>query len=224
MNQPAPFPEPLHKELFHRGIIAVLTLEEPADAVPLASALLAGGISCVELTLRTSTALDSIRAIRASVPGTLVGAGTVLSSLQVNEVKAAGAAFGVSPGMNPRVVAEARKIGLPFAPGICTPTDIEFAVEEGCRLMKFFPCETSGGLPHLRNMAAPFKHLGVRFIPLGGVNAATAETFLREPLVHAIGGSWIAPHELIRNKDWQAITALAKDAAALVQRVRGGAR
>ena len=224
MNQPAPFPPPLHKELFHRGIIAVLTLEEPSDAVPLASALLAGGISCVELTLRTSTALDSIRAIRASAPEMLVGAGTVLSPHQVNEVKAAGAAFGVSPGMNPRVVGEARKIGLPFAPGVCTPTDIEFAVEEGCRLMKFFPCETSGGLPHLRNMAAPFNHLGVRFIPLGGVNAATAETFLREPLVHAIGGSWIAPRELIQNKDWQAITALAKEAAALVQRVRGGAR
>ena len=224
MNQPPPFPAPLHKELFHRGIIAVLTLEEPSDAARLASALLAGGISCVELTLRTSTALDSIRAIRASAPEMLVGAGTVLSPLQVNEVKAAGAAFGVSPGMNPRVVAEARKIGLPFAPGICTPTDIEFAVEEGCRLMKFFPCETSGGLPHLRNMAAPFNHLGVSFIPLGGVNPATAETFLREPLVHAIGGSWIAPQGLIQNKDWQAITALARDAAALVQRVRGGAR
>lgn len=224
MNQPAPFPEPLHKELFHRGIIAVLTLEEPSDAVRVASALLAGGISCVELTLRTSTALDSIRAIRTSVPEMLVGAGTVLSPMQVNEVKAAGAAFGVSPGMNPRVVGEARKIGLPFAPGVCTPTDIEFAVEEGCRLMKFFPCETSGGLPHLRNMAAPFNHLGVSFIPLGGVNPATAETFLREPLVHAIGGSWIAPQGLIQNKDWQAITALARDAAALVQRVRGGAR
>ena len=224
MNQPPPFPAPLHKELFHRGIIAVLTLEEPSDAVPLASALLAGGISCVELTLRTSTALDSIRAIRASAPEMLVGAGTVLAPLQVNAVKAAGAAFGVSPGMNPRVVAEARRIGLPFAPGVCTPTDIEFAVEEGCRLMKFFPCETSGGLPHLRNMAAPFTHLGVSFIPLGGVNPATAETFLREPLVHAIGGSWIAPQELIQNKDWQAITALAKEAAALVQRVRGGAR
>ena len=224
MNQPPPFPAPLHKELFHRGIIAVLTLEEPSDAVRVASALLAGGISCVELTLRTSTALDSIRAIRTSVPEMLVGAGTVLSPMQVNEVKAAGAAFGVSPGMNPRVVGEARKIGLPFAPGVCTPTDIEFAVEEGCRLMKFFPCETSGGLPHLRNMAAPFNHLGVSFIPLGGVNPATAETFLREPLVHAIGGSWIAPQGLIQNKDWQAITALARDAAALVQRVRGGAR
>ena len=224
MNQPPPFPAPLHKELFHRGIIAVLTLEEPSDAVRVASALLAGGISCVELTLRTSTALDSIRAIRTSVPEMLVGAGTVLSPLQVNEVKAAGAAFGVSPGMNPRVVGEARKIGLPFAPGVCTPTDIEFAVEEGCRLMKFFPCETSGGLPHLRNMAAPFNHLGVSFIPLGGVNPATAETFLREPLVHAIGGSWFAHQGLIQNKDWQAITALAKDAAALVQRVRGGAR
>ncbi len=224
MNQPPPFPDPLHRKLFQRGIIAVLILESPADAVPLARALLEGGISCIELTLRTFTALDSIRAIRTAVPEMLVGAGTVLSPLQVNEVKAAGAAFGVAPGMNPRVVAEARKIGLPFAPGICTPTDIEFAVEAGCRLMKFFPCETSGGLPYLRNIAAPFNHLGVKFIPLGGVNPATAEKFLREPLVHAIGGSWIAPQELIQAKDWQAITALAEEASAIVQRVRGGAQ
>lgn len=222
MNQPALFPDSLHKEFFNRGIIAVLILEDPADAVPLARALLAGGISCIELTLRTSTALDSIRSIRTSVPEMLVGAGTVLSPLQVNEVQAAGAAFGVAPGMNPRVVAEARRVGLPFAPGICTPTDIEFAVEEGCRLMKFFPCETSGGLPYLRNIAAPFNHLGVRFIPLGGVNPATAETFLREPLVQAIGGSWLAPKELIQGKDWQAISALATEASALVQHVRGG--
>jgi 2-dehydro-3-deoxyphosphogluconate aldolase/(4S)-4-hydroxy-2-oxoglutarate aldolase len=222
MNQPASTPDPLYQQLFHGGIIAVLVLEDPANAAPLARALLAGGISCIELTLRTSTALDSIRAIRSSVPEMLVGAGTVLSPNQANEVKAAGAAFGVSPGMNPRVVAEARNIGLPFAPGVCTPTDIELAVEEGCRLLKFFPCETSGGLPYLRNIAAPFNHLGVSFIPLGGVNPATAEKFLREPLVHAIGGSWLAPQELIQGKNWQAITALAKEASAIVRRVRGG--
>jgi 2-dehydro-3-deoxyphosphogluconate aldolase/(4S)-4-hydroxy-2-oxoglutarate aldolase len=222
MNQPASTPDPLHQELFHRGIIAVLVLEDPADAAPLGRALLAGGISCIELTLRTSTALDSIRAIRSSVPEMLVGAGTVLTPHQVNAVKAAGAAFGVSPGMNPRVVAEARQIGLPFAPGVCTPTDIELAVEEGCRLMKFFPCETSGGLPYLRNIAAPFNHLGVRFIPLGGVGPANVEKFLREPLVHAIGGSWLAPQELIQGKNWQAITALANEASAVVRRVRGG--
>jgi 2-dehydro-3-deoxyphosphogluconate aldolase/(4S)-4-hydroxy-2-oxoglutarate aldolase len=222
MNQPASTPDPLHQKLLHRGIIAVLVLEDPANAAPLARALLAGGISCIELTLRTSTALDSIRAIRSSVPEMLVGAGTVLSPPQVNAVKAAGAAFGVSPGMNPRVVAEARTIGLPFAPGVCTPTDIELAVEQGCRLMKFFPCETSGGLPYLRNIAAPFNHLGVSFIPLGGVNPGTAEEFLREPLVHAVGGSWLAPQELIQGKDWQAITALATEASAIVRRVRGG--
>ena len=222
MNQPASTPDPLYQELFDCGIIAVLVLEDPSNAAPLARALLAGGISCIELTLRTSTALDSIRAIRSSVPEMLVGAGTVLSPQQANEVKAAGAAFGVSPGMNPRVVAEARNIGLPFAPGVCTPTDIELAVEEGCRLLKFFPCETSGGLPYLRNIAAPFNHLGVSFIPLGGVNPATAEKFLREPLVHAIGGSWLAPQELIQGKNWQAITALAKEASAIVRRVRGG--
>jgi 2-dehydro-3-deoxyphosphogluconate aldolase/(4S)-4-hydroxy-2-oxoglutarate aldolase len=125
--------------------------------------------------------------------------------------------------MNPRVVAEARRIGLPFAPGVCTPTDIELAVEQGCRLLKFFPSEPSGGLPYLRTIAAPFLHLGVRFIPLGGVSAANAETYLREPSVLALGGSWLAPAELIRSKDWKAITAHARAASAIVRNVRGPA-
>ncbi len=214
----------LHESLFNAAIIAVLILDEPADAAPLAHALLSGGISCVELTLRTPAAMDCLRSIRSLVPEMLVGAGTVLSPAQVREVKEAGAAFGVSPGINPPVVAEAQRIGLPFAPGIYTPTDIELAVEQGCRLMKFFPCETGGGLPYLRNIATPFTHLGIRFIPLGGITPENAETFLRDPLVHAIGGSWLAPRELIQRKDWRAITALAKEASALVERVRGGGR
>ncbi|MEI6712276.1 MAG: bifunctional 4-hydroxy-2-oxoglutarate aldolase/2-dehydro-3-deoxy-phosphogluconate aldolase [Verrucomicrobiota bacterium] len=222
MYHPLPTDEALHEALFKRGIIAVLIIDDAADAVPLARALLSGGITSIELTLRTPAAMDALRAIRTSVPEILVGAGTVLSPAQVNEVKNAGAAFGVSPGMNPRVVAEARNSGLPFAPGVCTPTDIELAVEQGCRLMKFFPCETSGGLPYLRNIAAPFTHLGVKFIPLGGVTQDTAETFLRDPLVHSIGGSWLAPKELIQRKDWHAITTLAHEASSIVHRVRGG--
>lgn len=204
------------------GVLAVLVIDDVADALPLARALLEGGIDCIELTLRTEAAMESLKRIRAEVPEMLVGAGTVLTPGQVNEVKEAGAAFGVAPGMNPRVVAEARRVGLPFAPGVCTPTDIEFAIEQGCRWLKLFPSEPSGGLAYLRSIAVPFLHLGIQFIPLGGVSAANAKAYLREPSVLALGGSWLAPRELIQRKDWSGITANARDVSAIVKRVRGG--
>lgn len=218
-----PSSESLHAHLYRTGVIAVLMIDDAADAVPVAQALLAGGVDCIELTLRTPVAMECLHLIRAQVPDMLVGVGTILNLPQVSEVKAAGAAFGVAPGMNPRVVAEAQRLGLPFAPGICTPTDIELAIEQGCRLLKFFPSEPSGGLAYLRTIAAPFAHLGVKYIPLGGVGAGNAEQYLREPAVHALGGSWLAPRELIQRKDWAAITANAAEAASIVKRVRGGA-
>ena len=220
MNSPLS-PEALHQHLYRTGVIAVLMIDDAADAVPVAKALLAGGVDCVELTLRTPSAMESLRNIRAEVPSMHIGVGTILTLQQANEVKAAGAAFGVAPGMNPRVVAEAQRIGLPFSPGVCTPTDIELAIEQGCRLLKFFPSEPSGGLAYLRTIAAPFAHLGVKYIPLGGVSAGNAEQYLKEPVVHALGGSWLAPRELIKSQDWAAITANAKEASSIVQRVRG---
>lgn len=211
----------IQARLHRSGVLAVLVIDDDAQAVPLARALLEGGVEAIELTLRTDAAMTALRRIRAELPAMLVGAGTVLTPEQANAVQAAGAAFGVAPGMNPRVVAEARRIGLPFAPGVCTPTDIELAVEQGCRLLKFFPSEPSGGIPYLRTIAAPFQHLGVRFIPLGGVSASNAGTYLREPSVLALGGSWLAPAELIRSNDWKAITASARVASNIVQNVRG---
>lgn len=221
MNHPERTDLDLLTHLKGTGVLAVLVIDDVADAVPLARALLDGGIDCIELTLRTEAAMKSLRLICDEVPEMIVGAGTVLTPRQANEVKEAGAAFGVAPGMNPRVVAEARRVGLPFAPGICTPTDIELAIEQGCRWLKFFPSELSGGLAYLRSIAAPFLHLGIQFIPLGGVSAANAETYLREPSVLALGGSWLAPRELIQRKDWSGITANARDVSAIVKRVRG---
>jgi len=215
------FPDEISEHLYNSGVIAVLMIDDVADAVPLAQALLAGGVDGIELTLRTAVAMQALRSIRAELPEMMVGVGTILSPQQVREVKEAGASFGVSPGMNPRVVSEAVRLGLPFAPGVCTPTDIELAVEQGCRLMKFFPSEPSGGLPYLRTIAAPFAHLGVKYIPLGGVNAENAERYLREPSVQALGGSWLAPRELIARKNWEAITANAREASAIVKSVRG---
>lgn len=201
-------------------MVATLIIEDVADAVPLARALCAGGVTCIELTLRTDAALECLRRMRAEVPEATVGAGTVLTPAQVEACLAAGAAFGVAPGMNPRVVRAAREGGLPFAPGVCTPSDIERALEEDCTLLKFFPCEPSGGLSYLRSIAAPFAHLGVKFIPLGGIDTRNMVSYLAEPLVLAVGGSWLAPKPLLQKKDWVAITALAAEASGMAQLAR----
>ncbi len=214
------FPDQLRQELRQTGVIAVLMIDRADDAVPLARALLAGGVNCIELTLRTEAALECLRRIRAEVPEMTVGIGTILTPQQANDAKDNGATFGVAPGMNPRVVAEAARIGLPFAPGVCTPSDIELALEAGCRVLKFFPCEPCGGLPYLRTIAAPFMHLGVQFIPLGGVNAANAPSYLKEPSVLALGGSWLAPKDLIAKGDWATITALAVEITGIVKQAR----
>ncbi|MFO1485606.1 MAG: bifunctional 4-hydroxy-2-oxoglutarate aldolase/2-dehydro-3-deoxy-phosphogluconate aldolase [Verrucomicrobiaceae bacterium] len=212
--------DPLTQHLRRTGVIAVLMIDRVDDAVPLARALLAGGVDCIELTLRTDAALDSLRRIRAEVPEMVVGVGTILTPKQVNDAREAGASFGVAPGMNPRVVAEAQRIGLPFAPGVCTPTDIELALEAGCKVLKFFPSEPSGGLIYLRSIVAPFAHLGVQFIPLGGVGAGNAAHYLKEPSVLALGGSWLAPKDIIAKGGWEVITALAREASDIVKQVR----
>ena len=172
----------------------------------------------MELTLRTEAALGALRRIRAAVPEMLAGVGTVLTPAQADDAKYAGAEFAVSPGMNPRVVKAADDAGLPFAPGILTPSDIEQALECGCRMLKFFPAESSGGLAYLKAMAAPYLHLGVSFIPLGGVNEKNMASYLADPLIDAVGGSWLAPRDAIREGRWDEITALAKAAREIINR------
>ena len=202
------------------GIIAVLIIDRVEDGVPLAKALIQGGVDVMELTLRTDAALGALKEIRAHVPEMLAGVGTVLTPAQVAAVKAAGAEFAVSPGINPRVVNAAVESGIPFGPGVATPTDIENALECGCTLLKFFPAEPSGGLAFLKAMAAPYLHLGVQFIPLGGVNEKNMATYLADPLIAAIGGSWLAPRELIREGRWAEITQLAKSAVEIIKSTR----
>jgi 2-dehydro-3-deoxyphosphogluconate aldolase/(4S)-4-hydroxy-2-oxoglutarate aldolase len=156
------------EKLQKSAIIAVLILDRVEDGVPLAEALLAGGVDAMELTLRTPAAIGALKEITAKVPEMLAGIGTILTTDQVKEVADAGAAFGVAPGMNPRIVEAALAAGLPFAPGICTPSDIERALEFERKFLKFFPAEPSGGLKYLESIAAPYAHLGVKYIPLGG--------------------------------------------------------
>jgi len=210
------FDTKLAQDISTAGIVAVLVVDEVKDAVPLARALLEGGVTVMELTLRTPVAIEALKEIRREVPAMIAGIGTILTTEQLHAARDAGAAFGVSPGCNPRLLSAAREAGFSFGPGIATPTDIEMALEHGCRLLKFFPAEQLGGLAYLRAMSAPYAHLGVRYVPLGGLTADNAGSYLQDPLIAAIGGSWIAPRDVIKANDWEKITASARAAQQLV--------
>lgn len=202
------------------GIIAVTTIEDAKNAVPTAQALVRGGVTSIELTLRTPAALDAIRAIRAEVPEVLLGAGTILTPKQVDDALEAGVAFGVAPGLNPKVIEYADKAGLPFAPGVMTPSDIEIALEMGCKTMKLFPSESIGGMKTLSTMAAPYKHLGIGFIPLGGLNEGNMASYLSSPLIAAIGGSWLAKPDVIAAQHWDAIETAARNAVKIANEAK----
>jgi 2-dehydro-3-deoxyphosphogluconate aldolase/(4S)-4-hydroxy-2-oxoglutarate aldolase len=189
--------------------IATVTVENVDDAKPLAEALLAGGIKAVEITMRTPAALQVMQVIAENYSEMLVMAGTVITPTQVRQVQDAGASCAVAPGMNARVVQAALDAQLPFAPGIATPSEIEHALEFGCDILKLFPAEPMGGLAYLKNMQAPYAHLGLQFIPLGGLTADNAEDYLKEDIILAVGGSWIASASAIREGDWAGITQRA---------------
>ena len=214
------FSTELRDSLREAAIVAVLVIDNPDDAAPLANALLRGGISAIELTLRTPAALDALERIRAETPQMLAGVGTILNGDQVRAVKARGAPFGVSPGFNPSVVAEAQAAGLPFAPGIMTPSELEAAYEAGCRVLKLFPSESTGGLPYLKDINAPYAHLGIEYIPLGGVSAANLQKYLEEPSILAVGGSWLAPRKLIQARNWDAISRNCEEAREIAMKAR----
>ncbi|MCF3652057.1 bifunctional 4-hydroxy-2-oxoglutarate aldolase/2-dehydro-3-deoxy-phosphogluconate aldolase [Synoicihabitans lomoniglobus] len=215
------FAEATRTRLSAAGVVPVVVINDAAQAVPLARALLAGGVGVIELTLRTAAGLDAIKAIATEVPDMLVGAGTVLTTEQVREVHAAGAAFAVAPGTSRTTLAAALEVGLPFAPGVMTPSDIETAMTMGCRMLKFFPAESAGGVPHLKAMSAPYAHLGVKFMPTGGIKSGQLADYLAVKTVAAVGGSWLATAAQIDAGDWDAITAQAADAMAIVRQARG---
>jgi 2-dehydro-3-deoxyphosphogluconate aldolase/(4S)-4-hydroxy-2-oxoglutarate aldolase len=214
------FPQEMLDRIEQSGVIAVLVIDKASHIVPLAKALLACGIDAMELTLRTPAAIDALKLVREQVPDMLAGIGTILQPDQVDEVVEAGAAFGVAPGLNPKVVQRAQDLGLPFAPGVVTPSDIELAIELGCRELKFFPAEPSGGLKYLRSMYAPYAHLGLRFIPLGGLNAGNMASYLYDDAVPAIGGSWIAPRKLIQAENWSAVIDNATEVRRITKELR----
>lgn len=212
------FPSELIRRLERSQVVAVFSVDRADQATPIVRSLLAGGIDAIELTLRTPVAMEAVKRVCLEVPEMLLGVGTILTVEAVAEVKAAGAAFGFSPGLNPRVVRAAHEIGLPFAPGICTPSELEAAIELGCRLVKFFPAEASGGLTYLRSMAAPYKHLGIQYLPLGGLSTDNLLDYLNEANIPAVGGSWIVKKDLVDNENWSGLT----DRAAAVRRILEG--
>ncbi len=197
-------------ELYSIGLIPVIKIENPDDAVPLAKALIDGGLPAAEITFRTACAAEAIKNITEAYPEMLVGAGTVLTCEQVDAAIAAGSKFLVSPGLNPKVTAYCLSKGVPMLPGCSNPSDIEAALELGLKTVKFFPAEAAGGLKMLKAMAAPYGQL--TFMPTGGINADNLLDYLKFNKIIACGGSFMVRDDLIRDKKWDEITALTRNA------------
>ncbi|WP_406488846.1 bifunctional 4-hydroxy-2-oxoglutarate aldolase/2-dehydro-3-deoxy-phosphogluconate aldolase [Streptomyces sp. NBC_01650] len=194
-------------------VVPVVVLEDAADAVPLARALVAGGLPAIEVTLRTAAAPDAIRAIAAEVPDAVVGAGTVISGRNVSDTVAAGARFLVSPGWTDRLLEAMKASGVPFLPGVSTTSEVVALLERGVTEMKFFPAEAAGGTAYLKALSAPLPQ--ARFCPTGGISLASAPSYLPLPNVGCVGGSWMVPADAIAAKDWARVERLASEAAAL---------
>ena len=207
------------KKLEKTGIVPVVVLERAEDALPLAEQLVKGGLPCAEVTFRTAAAEEAIRRMVRAFPEMLVGAGTVLTTEQADRAIGAGASFIVSPGFNPRVTEHVLKKGVSMTPGVCTPTEIEAALQFDLEVLKFFPAEAAGGLKMIRALAAPYT--GVRFMPTGGINAANVRDYLAYDRIVACGGSWMVSGKLVKEGRFEEIGNLVREAAGIVKEIRG---
>jgi 2-dehydro-3-deoxyphosphogluconate aldolase/(4S)-4-hydroxy-2-oxoglutarate aldolase len=201
------------------GIVPVIKLERAADALALGKALLEGGLPVAEVTFRTAAAPEAIRILRAEYPGLLVGAGTVLTPAQADTALAAGAAFAVTPGFNPRVVDHCQSRGLVVIPGVNAPSQVELGLERGLTLLKFFPAEASGGVKMLKALHGPYAE--VSFLPTGGVEPANLASYLALPYVAAVGGSWMVPEHLLSAGRLAEVAALCAEAVRAAKAARG---
>ena len=203
------------------GIIPVIVIEKEEQAVPLAKALVKGGLPVLEVTFRTKAAAGAIAAIKREVPEAIVGAGTILTVEQLRAAKEAGAVFGVAPGFDPVIMAAAKAADFPFCPGIATASELSQALTAGAPMVKFFPAEAAGGVKMIKNLLGAFRFTGVKFMPTGGVNLSNVGDYLAVPEIVACGGTWIVPKDALAAGDSAAIEKLAADASALVGKVRG---
>ncbi|MFD5846190.1 bifunctional 4-hydroxy-2-oxoglutarate aldolase/2-dehydro-3-deoxy-phosphogluconate aldolase [Streptomyces chartreusis] len=194
-------------------VVPVVVIDDPSDAVPLARALVAGGLPAIEVTLRTPAALEAIGAVADAVPDAVVGAGTVITPEQVTLAVTAGARFLVSPGWTDLLLEAMRASGVPYLPGVSTTSEVVALLERGVREMKFFPAEAAGGTAYLKSLNGPLPQ--ARFCPTGGIGPATAPDYLALPNVGCVGGSWMLPADAVAARDWGRVEALAREAAGL---------
>ena len=207
------------EKVYKTGIVPVVVLEKTEDAVPLAKALLKGGIDFMEITFRTACAADAIALISSEVPEMTVGAGTVINIEQAARAVDSGAKFIVSPGLDVGVVGWAQENDIPVIPGCVTPTEIMKAISLGLSVVKFFPADVFGGIKAIKALSAPFRQ--VKFLPTGGVSEANLKEFIENKSVAAIGGSWVCKKDDIANHDWDKITALSANAVKIIEETRG---
>ena len=200
------------------GIIPVIVIEKEEQAVPLAKALVKGGLPVLEVTFRTKAAAAAIAAIRKEVPEAVVGAGTLLTPQMVKDAKAAGAVFGVAPGFDPVVMAAAKAEGRPMCPGIATASELSQALTAGCKMVKFFPAEAAGGVKMIKNLLGAFRFTGVKFMPTGGVKPENVSDYLAVPEIVCCGGTWIVPNDALAAGDYATIEKLAAEAAEIVRK------
>lgn len=209
------------KTLGAAGIIPVIVIEELEKAVPLARALVKGGLPVLEVTFRTACAAAAIAKIKAEVAGATLIAGTVLTLEQLQAAKAAGAEACVAPGFDPKIVAAANGMGMPFCPGVATASELSQALSLGCRLVKFFPAESAGGVKYIKDLLGAFRWTGVKFMPTGGVKPSNVADYLAVEEIVCCGGTWIVPKEALKANDFAAIEHLAAEAAALAGTIKG---
>lgn len=214
--------EEMIKILEKKAIVAVLVIDDIDTAVDSAKALVAGGITAIELALRTPVSYQAIELIHKNVPEMMIGVGTVIKPGQAKKVKELGASFALAPGLNPQILKEAKECDLPFAPGISTASELEEAVSYGCSLLKLFPAEALGGLDYFKAMTGPYKYLNLKFFPLGGVSEDNLSRWASEKDICPIGGSWIAKADLIKERNYSEITTRAKKAMEIYKKVKLG--
>jgi 2-dehydro-3-deoxyphosphogluconate aldolase / (4S)-4-hydroxy-2-oxoglutarate aldolase len=210
----------LIEQLKKMGVVPVIAIESVEDALPMADALVAGGLPIAEITFRTAAAAEVIKKLKKERPSLMLGAGTILTVDQLQQAKECGAVFGVTPGFNPQVVKKAVEIKFALFPGVLTPSEIEQGLALGLKALKFFPCEAAGGINMLKAVSAPYGHLGVKFIPTGGINLAKLGDYLALSQVLAVGGTWIATKEAIAGKKWGDIQKNAADVVQAVKKIR----
>ena len=206
------------EQISSMGIIPVVVINNVEDAVPLAKALVEGGLPCAEVTFRTAAAADAIREMSRAYPEMLIGAGTVLTCEQADTAIECGAKFIVSPGTNPITIKHCIEKGYPIIPGTCTPSDVETCLSFGLTNLKFFPAEQAGGVKMIKAMSAPYTQ--VRFMPTGGINVSNIKDYLDCKAVYACGGSWMVPADLVNKKEFDKICDLVKEAVKLLKEIR----